>query len=75
MDWLPIYDARRPVLEQGWELLAPLLATDQEVDDLLGGRPEPVVEPEVAAGARHDVDLPPGAVMPALADVATATLR
>ena len=36
------------VLEQGWELLAPLLATDQQVADLLGDRPEPIVvdEPE-----------------------------
>jgi len=62
-DWLPIHDTRAVVLEQGWELLAPLLATDQEVDELLGGRPEPTAvdepdedRPEVATGGLPDLD-------------------
>ena len=49
VDWLPIYDARGPVLEQGWEQLAPLLADDREVAELLGDRPEPAAEPGAAA--------------------------
>ena len=51
-DWLPIYDDRQDVLEQGWELLAPLLANDQQVADLLGERPEPAAAAEPSPGRR-----------------------
>jgi hypothetical protein len=37
-DWLPIFDARHEVLEQGWKLLADLLATDADVTALRRGR-------------------------------------
>lgn len=38
--WLPLYDGRAEVRRQGIELLAPLLATPAEVDELLASRPE-----------------------------------
>ena len=38
-DWLPIYDARADAQAEGFELLAPLLATDEQVDELLAARP------------------------------------
>jgi len=38
-DWLPIYDARDVVHAEGIELLAPLLATEVQADELLGERP------------------------------------
>jgi hypothetical protein len=38
-DWLPIHDVRDQVLAEGFELLAPLLATDDQVAELLAGRP------------------------------------
>jgi hypothetical protein len=75
VDWLPIYDAREPVLEQGWEQLRPLLADDREVAELLGHRPELVPEPGPGATAGHERDLPTdGAVMPAMADITLETL-
>lgn len=40
-DWLPIYDARDDVQAEGLSLLAPLLATQAEADDLLARRPGP----------------------------------
>jgi hypothetical protein len=35
VDWLPIYDARDDVQAEGWDLLAPLLATDEQVAELV----------------------------------------
>jgi len=39
VDWLPIHDARDDLLAEGIDLLGPLLATDEEVDELLRSRP------------------------------------
>jgi hypothetical protein len=71
VSWLPIYDARADVLEQGWEVLAPLLADDRQVADLLGERPDPRA-PETALAPA--VELPPSAVLPALEDITLETL-
>lgn len=50
-DWLPIYDDQREqVRAEGFELLAPLLATDAEVEELLRARPGPQVGDERATG-------------------------
>lgn len=38
-DWLPIHDVRDQVQAEGFEILAPLLATDEQVDELLASRP------------------------------------
>ena len=73
IEWLPIYDARGPMLEQGWQELAPLLADDRQVAELLGERPEAVAEPAPAAPV-DDEGLPPGAGMPALEDITLETL-
>jgi hypothetical protein len=71
VDWLPIYDAREPVLEEGWEVLAPLLADDRQVADLLGDRPAPrAAEPPLTPA----VELPTGGVLPALEDITLETL-
>jgi len=37
-DWLPVYAARDEIQAEGWEVLAPLLATDAQVEDLLRER-------------------------------------
>ncbi len=72
MDWLPIYDNRQEVLEQGWELLAPLLANDQQVADLLGDRPQPeVVVPEPLV---EPAELPASGGLPDLDDITLETL-
>lgn len=47
-DWLPIYGARAQVQAEGFELLAPLLATEAEVERLLADRPGRQVQDEVA---------------------------
>jgi hypothetical protein len=70
-DWLPIYDARAAVLEQGWELLGPLLADDREVADLLGDRPEPA--PPTPTSVPH-VEVPGAGALPALDDITLETL-
>ncbi|MEQ1787896.1 MAG: hypothetical protein ABL966_12645, partial [Acidimicrobiales bacterium] len=70
VDWLPIYDGRDEMLRQGWELLAPLLADDQLVADLLGDRPEPVA---AATAPEAPVEVPVGGV-PDLGDVTLETL-
>jgi hypothetical protein len=57
-DWLPVYDVRAQVQAEGFELLAPLLATEEEVARLLAARPgrqvqeepDPVVEAAVTTG-------------------------
>jgi hypothetical protein len=71
-DWLPIYDARQPILEQGWQQLAPLLADDATVAGLLGERPRPADEPVLDEASA--AELPAGAVMPDLADITLETL-
>lgn len=38
-DWLPIYGARAQVQAEGFDLLAPLLATEAQADQLLADRP------------------------------------
>lgn len=38
--WLPLYEGREAVRREGLELLAPLLATRSEVDDLMAGQPD-----------------------------------
>jgi hypothetical protein len=48
-DWLPIYDVREDVQAEGFELLAPLLATEGEAEQLRTGRPEPSEEPVTGA--------------------------
>lgn len=45
-DWLPIYGVRGQVQAEGFELLAPLLATEEEVDQLLADRPGRQVQDE-----------------------------
>jgi hypothetical protein len=74
VDWLPIYDARGPVLEQGWEQLEPLLADDRQVAELLGERPEPAPEASGPRVTGDDAALPAGSMMPALADITLETL-
>ncbi|MGH9273592.1 MAG: hypothetical protein ACRDZU_03005, partial [Acidimicrobiales bacterium] len=74
-DWLPIHDVRREAQAEGYELLAPLLVTDEQVDELLAARPNRQVVDEhggpPAAGGGAD----PGASgMPDLADIALETL-
>ncbi len=49
-DWLPIYDVRDDAQAEGYELLAPLLATDDEVEALLRTRPDRQVLDERAVG-------------------------
>jgi hypothetical protein len=73
-DWLPIYDARGSMLEQGWELLAPLLADDRQVAELLGERKEPLSEGDALTATEPDVPVLSGAVMPALDDITLETL-
>ena len=76
VDWLPIYDARQEVLEQGWELLAPLLATDAQVAELLDDRPEPTVLDELdeLEGDRIMPKGPPAGGLPDLEDITLETL-
>lgn len=49
-DWLPIYDTRDDAQAEGYELLAPLLATDDEVEALLRTRPDRQVVDEATTG-------------------------
>jgi len=63
--WLPLYDGRESVRREGLELLAPLLATRSEVDDLLAGRPD-----RVTGGPGGDVI----SGMPDLDDIRLETL-
>ena len=72
VDWLPIYDARADVLEQGLETLAPLLADDREVAALIDDRPEP--RPPAPTLVPAAVDPATGAVLPALEDITLETL-
>ena len=44
--WLPINDARDDLLDEGIDLLSPLLATDEQVDELLSARPSRQVADE-----------------------------
>ncbi len=71
VDWLPIYDARGAVLEEGWEVLAPLLADDRQVQELLGNLPEPRgAAPHLAPA----VETAGGGLLPALEDITLETL-
>jgi hypothetical protein len=71
-DWLPIYDVRADAQAEGFELLRPLLATDQEVDELLAARPgRQVSEESRGAGRRGAVG---AAGMPDLDDIVLETL-
>jgi hypothetical protein len=45
-DWLPIHDDRDDLLAEGIDLLGPLLATDEQVDELLASRPSRQVAEE-----------------------------
>jgi hypothetical protein len=70
-DWLPIdEEARADAQAEGFELLAPLLATDEQVDDLLATRPGRQVADEHTFA--------PGSAglagMPDLADIVLETL-
>ena len=38
-DWLPIFDVRADARAEGWEILAPVLATGAAVSDMLADRP------------------------------------
>jgi hypothetical protein len=61
-DWLPFYEGREDAQAEGFELLAPLLATGAEVDELLRARPgRQVVEdgsgrPRAAPTGTPDLD-------------------
>lgn len=57
-DWLPIYDARDDVQEEGWELLAALLLTDDQAAELIDARP---VGSATAPAAGRATTLPVGA--------------
>lgn len=69
-DWLPLYDEQREEVQaEGFELLAPLLATDAEVEELLRARPGPQVGDERVPGAPS-----PPAGAPDLDDIVLETL-
>ncbi len=71
-DWLPIYDVRREVQAEGFELLAPLLATDEQADVLLAARPQRQVSDDPAAGGAATsgaTAVPVAAGMPNLQDI------
>jgi len=71
--WLPSGDARQAVLEQGWELLAPLLASDQQVTELLNERPQPTKVGEPDGEQPAPVEIPVGG-LPDLDDITLETL-
>lgn len=70
-DWLPLFDARPDAQAEGFELLAPLLVTDERVDELLADRPGRQVADEHGGAS----DLPGAAAgMPNLDDIVLETL-
>ncbi|MGK2950222.1 MAG: hypothetical protein ACSLFP_16745 [Acidimicrobiales bacterium] len=60
-DWLPIYDARDDVQEEGWELLQALLLTDEQAAELLDARPA-TVDGAATASAASPAGTPDGGV-------------
>jgi hypothetical protein len=69
-DWLPINDARDVVMAEGFELLSPLLATDDQVDELLASRPGRQVADD--STATHRAGAPAGT--PDLDDIVLETI-
>ena len=72
-DWLPIFDLRVEVQAEGFELLAPLLATDEQVDELLAARPGRQVTEGQGPSNGDGAEAGP-AGMPDLADIVLETL-
>lgn len=70
-DWLPVFDVRSDARAEAWEVLAPVLATQHEVEEMLAARPgrqvaeEPVEAPVVPA---------PRAGLPDLGDITLETI-
>ena len=69
IDWLPRYDARADAVADALEVLAPWLATEEEVAELLAGRP--------ATGGDDHGESPgraPGGALPDLSDITLDTV-
>ncbi len=69
-DWLPILDARADAQAEGFALLAPLLVTDEQADELLAARPGR----QVGDGGGPQPPNGNGSGMPDLDDIVLETL-
>jgi len=70
-DWLPIFDERADAKADGWEVLAPALADEEEVRQLLADRPARQIDDELPSPAGTES---PRSALPNLDDITLETL-